>query len=81
MAKTKKSLGAAGGGQGVPSLMHSEDKPGSLPGPAVTLDKLVNDELDKEYGWIGQGNIIARLDAILRELVRARMERGHVQGK
>ena len=79
--RTKKSLGAVGGGQGVPSPMHDEAKPGSLPGPAVALDKLVNDELVRAYGSLGPGNIIGRLDAILSELVRARLERGDVQGK
>lgn len=35
----------------------------------------LNDEMDREYGW-AKGSIPDTLNCILRELVRARLERG-----
>lgn len=48
--------------------------------PPKQIDKpvvrTVNEEIDSEYGWVGN-SIPDLLKAILRELVRARLERGN----
>lgn len=42
---------------------------------AVTREADYNEVYQKEYGWIAKGDIDASLKCVLKELVRARLER------
>lgn len=52
-------------------VYNAKDEPTPLP-PIVTPEE----EIQKIYGPLGQGNVTGILHAILSELVRARLERG-----
>ena len=51
-----------------------ETEPNQLPSPDKVTVAEVNAEMSKEYGWLGN-DIVGALKCILRELVRARLER------
>jgi len=54
-------------------LVKVESKPVQTSPDKVTVAE-VNAEMSKEYGWLGN-DIVGSLKCILRELVRARLER------
>lgn len=44
--------------------------------PVDSLVKRVNDEMDREYGWIQRGDVFSITKAVLRELVMRRLSNG-----
>lgn len=54
-------------------LVKVEPKPVQTSPDKVTVAD-VNTEMSKEYGWLGN-DVVGALKCILRELVRARLER------